>query len=247
MDLKIYPVKIDKSKLGEESCGEILPPIPHLIIAIGKVKAGKTILASNLYMRECFYGKKFDVKVLLSPSAHNDSVYKELLEEFDYIITDITEPVIDELLRMIKEDDSDNKYIFVFDDVIGSIIQKRGGKPDLLSSLSTKYRHIANKDGNEGKLSIFLATQYFKNLTPILRNQASAYFLLGHFSSQELKGMAESLSIFGGSEKGFIKLWKEAKKEPRDFLYLDMGSLKAYRNFDDLLWSENDMLSKEED
>lgn len=241
-DLKIYPVKIDDKKLGHEEFGN-LPPIPHLVIAVGKVKAGKTLSAVNLYCSKRFYGDKFDVKVLLCPSAYNDAVYKPFLDEFDYIITEINEEVIDELLNDIKEDETDNRYVFIFDDPIGSITQKRGGKPDLLSSLSTKYRHIANKNGDEGKLSIFLATQYFKHLTPILRNQATAYLLMGYFSKAELKSMGEALSIFGGSEEEFMKLYKECKKDKFDFLYLNMPQLKAYRNFDEELWSEEKLLN----
>jgi len=241
MDHSVYPIKVDRKKLGEEECGN-LPPIPHLILCVGKVKSGKSVMAVNLYASERFYGKKFDVKVLLSPSAYSDAQYKEVLDEFDYIITEITEDVLEELLDDIKKDDSDSRYCFVFDDPIGSITQKKSGKPDLLSSLSTKYRHISNANGDEGKLSIFLATQYFKNLTPVLRNQATAYLLMGHFSNQELKSMGECLSVFGGNgEKGFHELYRKSRREPHDFLYLSMPQLAAYRNFDDLLWSEDDL------
>lgn len=181
------------------------------------------------------YGDKFDVRILLSPTATKDAVNSHLVEAFDYVIDEVTEEVIEELLNMIEQDKTDQKYLMIFDDVVGSLPQNRNGKPDILSTLATKYRHVGNEQG-EGKLSIFLATQYFKFLTPTLRNNASAYFLCGNSSELEDKGMAENLSVFGGSEKEFKRLLKEAKKNKFDFAYLDMKRLKFWKNFEKVLF-----------
>jgi hypothetical protein len=236
-DLKIYPITIDKKKLGEEEVGKVLPQIPHLILAVGKVRSGKTLMYNNLYLSDRFYGQKFDIRILLSPSAHNDAVNKHLIDEFDMVFTEITEDLIEEILDLIKNDESDSRYLMVFDDVIGAITQKKTGRIDLLSGLATKYRHIANAQEKEGRLSIFIATQYFKHLTPVLRNNASAYLLMGAFPERELKQMGEQLSVFGGDEKKFLNIYKEAKKNPFDFLYLNMNRLEAYRNFEKKIWS----------
>lgn len=241
--LQIDPIRLDSKRLGELEPNKILPRVPHLILTIGKVRSGKSVMYNNLYLKPEMFGNSFDVKVLLSPTAHQDEVNCHLIEDCDFVIDEVNEDVIDELLDMIKTDDTDRKWLFIFDDIVGSVTQKKGGKPDLLSSLATKYRHIGNDHG-EGKLSIMICSQYFKFLTPTLRNNASAYLLMGHFSQQELKSMAENLSVFGGGEKEFMEIYKKSKKKPFDFLYLDMGRLKAWRNFENLLFSEEDLHSK---
>jgi len=241
--LQIDPVKIDRKRLGELEPNKILPRIPHLILTIGKVRSGKSVMYNNLYLKPEMYGNSFDVKVLLSPTAHQDEVNAHLIEEFDFIIDEVNETIIEELLEMVRTDETDRRYLFIFDDVIGSITQKKGGAPDILSALSTKYRHMGNEHG-EGKLSIMICTQYFKFLTPTLRNNASAYLLMGHFSSSELKAMAENLSVFGGGEKEFMDIYKKSRKKPFDFTYLDMGRLRAWRNFENKLFSEEDLNNK---
>lgn len=245
-DLKIEAIKVDKKRLGEEEVNKILPKIPHFIITVGKVKSGKSVLYNNLYLKPEMYGDKFDIRILLSPTAHQDEVNCHLCDAFDFIIDDVNESVVEELLDMIKNDETDARYLMIFDDIVGAVTQKRAGKPDLLSQLATKYRHIGNKSG-EGKLSIMLCSQYWAFLTPTLRNNASAYFIMGHMSGQELKSMSQGLSVFGGSDKAFTEIYKKSKQEPYDFLYLDMGRLKAWRNFTDLLWSEEDLFKENKD
>tara|TARA_R110000782_G_scaffold47702_1_gene104733 strand:+ start:440 stop:1177 length:738 start_codon:yes stop_codon:yes gene_type:complete len=239
-ELKVYPVKIDKKRLGEIDCG-ILPKIPHLILAVGSVKAGKTTLYNSLYLNPDFYGDKFQVRILLSPTAHQDEVNRHLVQLFDYVIDEVDENIINELLDMIKRDKSDNKYLMLFDDVVGSLPMNKNGKPDILSQLATKYRHVGSEEGGEGKLSIFIATQYFNFLTPIIRNNASGYFFCGNASQKEVKSISENLSVFGGSEKAFVDIYKKAKKEPFDILYLNMEQLKAHRNFGEVLFKPEDL------
>ena len=54
--------------------------------------------------------------------------------------------------------------------------------------------------------------------------------LMGHFSQQELKAMAENLSVFGGGENEFMAIYKKSKQKPFDFLYLDMGTDRTSGN-----------------
>lgn len=243
-DLSIYPLKIDTSKLNE-TAKYPLCNIPHLILVVGRVKAGKSVLVSNLYLSKRIYGDDFDVKILVSPSAHNDTMNQHLVKEFDYIFTEYTDSLLDELIEMVENDKSDDRYLIVFDDIIGTNAGSRRGKSDKLTSLSTMYRHIGN-ESKEGKLSICITTQYFKHITPILRNQCSGVYICGAFSPKELNKISEAYSFFGGSEKGFIELYKEARKNPYDFLFLNCHSMEARRNHKDLLWSYSNQFKKED-
>ena len=241
-DLKVYPLKIDETKLNETK-KHPLCDIPHLILIVGRVKAGKSVLASNLYLNPSFYKNDFQVKILISPSAYNDTMNQHLINEFDYVFTEYNDDLIDELIDMIEKDTSDDKYLILFDDIIGTTAGSRRGKADKITQLSTLYRHIGNGT-HEGKLSLCLCVQYFKHITPILRNQASGVYICGSYTDKELKKIAEAYDFFGGGEKEFINLYKKARIEPHDFLFLNCHSMQARRNHNILLWDYKDQFKK---
>jgi hypothetical protein len=237
-DYKIYPLNVDLSKLNEVEKYPLCD-VPHLILINGRVKAGKSVIINNLYLN--YYKNDFECKILISPSAYNDAMNQHLLKEFDFIFTEYSDDLIDELLEMIKKDTSDDRFLLVLDDIVGSNAGSRRGKADKITSLSTIYRHLGNEE-KEGKLSICIATQYFKHITPILRNQASGVYICGHYTDNELKKIAEAYAFFGGSEKDFIQLFRKAKQEPHDFLFLNVNSMEARRNHDEILWTYDDFI-----
>lgn len=242
-DLKIYPLKIDKHKLGEISKYPLCD-IPHLILLIGRVKAGKTAIINNLYLSSRMYGNDFQIKILVSPSAYNDAQNQHLINNFDFIFTEYNDDLLEELIDMIKEDESDDKYLIVFDDIVGQNMgDKKSGKTDAITSLSTLYRHVGNEKV-EGKLSICIAVQYFKHINPILRNQASGIYICGHYTDTELKKIAEAYAFFGGSDNEFKKLYKKCKKDTYDFLFLNVNSMEARRNHDEILWCYKDYIKQ---
>lgn len=222
---------------------EVEPPListPHAIAIIGSVRAGKTLLWSTLYTNPNFpYKDIFQVKILISNTAMNDKMLKNIIDnEFDFVFDSYSDNLLDEIIEMIEKDITNNRYIIVFEDIIGSIKIKKGGYVDSLTALITKYRHIGNKE-IEGKVSLCLITQYFKYLNSIMRLNMSAYFLMGNSSEGELKKYSEEFSVFGGSSKKFIENYKKTKKKKFDFTYLNMKNLTMYRNFEELIWSDD--------
>ena len=241
-DLTIYPIKIDDDKLNNGGDGNNYPlnnPV-HLHLIVGRVKAGKSLLMNNLYLSERFYGKDYKTKILISSTAHNDAINKYMLEDFDFIFTDYSDDLLEEILQIIKDDEGDGRFLIIFDDIINSSQSfKRSGKVDLLTQIITTYRHIGNGEF-EGKLAIAIAVQYFKHLSPIARNNCSGYYIMGHFPQSEVKKMGEALSIFGRDDKGFMDIYNASRKEKYDFLYLSIEHMEARRNHDELLWSDTD-------
>ncbi len=241
-DLNVYPLNIDTSKLNETDKYPLCN-VPHLIIINGRVKAGKSVLASSLYLNDNMYHKDFDCKILVSPSAYNDAMNQHIVKDFDYVFTEYNDDLVDELIEMIEKDESDDKYLILFDDIVGTNAGSRRGKADKITSLSTLYRHIGNGE-KEGKLSICICVQYFKHITPILRNQASGIYICGSYTDKELKKISEAYGFFGGSEKAFLELHRKARKNPHDFLFLNVHSMEARRNHNEILWSYKDEMEK---
>jgi len=237
-NFQILPLKkLDKEEVGEVDF-DILPNAPFLAYVIGAVKSGKSLFMANLFFNPNFpYKELFDVKILISNTAYNDKIMKPILEQFDFVFTDYNDSLLEEIIQMVEDDDSNAKYLLVLEDIIGNVNVKRAGSSiDALTGLTTKYRHIGNED-QEGKISICIISQYFKYLNAIQRINASAYFLMGNSPEIELKKMSQELSVFGGSEKEFINIYKESKKEPFDFCFLNIQDLTARRNFEEeSLW-----------
>tara|TARA_R110002153_G_scaffold274315_1_gene448465 strand:- start:5788 stop:6633 length:846 start_codon:yes stop_codon:yes gene_type:complete len=239
-DLNIYPIKIDDDKLNNGGDGNNYPlnnPV-HLHLICGRVKSGKSVLLNNMYLSSRFFGDEYKTKILISTTAHNDAINKFMLEDFDFIFTDYTDELLQEIMDIIKEDEGDGRFLIIFDDIINSGQGfKRSGKTDLLTQIITTYRHIGNGEF-EGKLAMAIAVQYFKYLSPIARNNCSGYYIMGHFPESEVKKMSESLSIFGRDDKGFRQIYKHSRQKPYDFLYLSIEHMEARRNHNELLWSE---------
>ena len=247
-DLNIYNVKISEEKLGEIDKGS-LPAIPHFITVLGRIRSGKSLIAQNLYLSKRFYGDDFDVKILISPTAVNDAQCIHMIDNFDFVFDHYNEALLDEILDMIKNDETEMKYILVLDDAIDSnFVQNKAGVPDKFSQLITRFRHVGNEK-HEGKLSICLLIQYFKFLTPICRNNASAIVLAGEFPQSELKKVSEAYSYFGGDDKAFMDIYNRSRSHPDncgwDFLYLNTKTLEARRNFSgEVLWSKENEMAK---
>ena len=237
-NFQILPLKnLDKEEVGEVDF-DILPNAPFLAYVIGAVKSGKSLFMANLFFNPNFpYKELFDVKILISNTAYNDKIMKPILEQFDFVFTDYNDSLLEEIIQMVEDDQSNSKYLLVLEDIIGNVNVKRtGGGIDALTGLTTKYRHIGNED-QEGKISICIISQYFKYLNAIQRINASAYFLMGNSPEIELKKMSQELSVFGGSEKDFINIYKQSKQEPFDFCFLNIQDLTARRNFEEeTLW-----------
>ncbi len=241
-DLTIYPMIIDESKLNQGEPNYPLSSPVHLHLVVGRVKAGKSLLVSNLYLSERFYKDDFTTRILISTTAYNDAINQHLIKEFDFIFTEYSEELLDEIVGMIESDEGDGRFLILFDDIIGNVNFSRG-KTDAISSLITKFRHIGNGE-IEGKLSICLTTQYFKYISTIARNNATAYYIMGTFPEGELKKMAESLSFFGGGDKEFFEIFNRSRVDEYDFTYLSVEHLEARRNHDEIIWSKKEGWAK---
>tara|TARA_R100000654_G_scaffold65147_2_gene92972 strand:- start:123 stop:932 length:810 start_codon:yes stop_codon:yes gene_type:complete len=234
-DLNIYPILYDDSKLNQGEPKYPLSSPVHFHIIIGRVKSGKSVLLNNLYLSERFFGGDFKVKILISSTAYNDAVNKYMLDDFDYVFSEYTDELLDEIMDMIEKDEGDGRFLLLLDDIIDSSIMKRGNTSKI-DGLISRYRHIGNGEV-EGKLTIAMATQYFKYISVIARNNATAYYIMGMLPEAELGKISEALSYFGGGNKEFIEIFNKSKKEPYDFLYLSVEHLEARRNHTDLIWS----------
>jgi hypothetical protein len=238
MDLKIKPVDIDESKYNSE---ELEPFVfPSLSVYIGHVASGKSTLLYNLIK---MYEPVFKGNVILiSPTVLNDPIQQKMLEDdlilehYDFYSNDLMRHILD----AIKED-KDEKYLIVFDDILSMTPKHMTKEGRWWNAYISQYRHRPN----EGQVSLVFMLQYFKDLSPVIRSNLSYLGLLGVHSEKHLKQYAEELSAAtGGTEQSFYEVYNEAKRDKFDFLLLDFRKLRAFKNFDTILYDRDKEFQK---
>ena len=87
-----------------------------------------------------------------------------------------------------------------------------------------------------------LATQSFRAVSGLIRNNSNAIFICRQQNQKELFKISEEFSDTVGGHDNFIKLYKEIHKIPYQIMYLDLQSnpARVLRNFEEVLWEGDD-------
>ena len=236
-DLEIKPIEIDDDKFNK---AELEPFVfPSLTIVLGAVAAGKTTFLAN-FVRITEPVFKGNV-ILFSPTLKNDPILDKMVEEDDILafFENYSNGVLKQLLETIKEGDENEKYLIIFDDILGSLPRTGSKEAEWFDKFISTYRH-GGGIAHEGQISLVFCIQKFTKLTPTLRVNGSYYVLLGEFGEKTKKHLAEELyPATGHEEKDFYEKWDEAHQKPHDFLTLDFRKMKSYRNLTDKLFEKN--------
>ena len=236
---EIKPVEIDESRYNTEELGPF--QFPSTFVGIGAVAAGKSTLMFNLVeMLKPIFDENI---IIFSPTATNDPILLKLVE--DDMILEVFESYSNEtlqrILEVIRDGDSKEKYMIIFDDILGMANMANNHiskEARFLNSFISTYRHGAGIAA-EGQISCCWFIQYYKSLLPTLRVNSSYVAFLGKHSEKNIKQYAEELStVCGGSEGKFMELWNEAKGGRYDFMTIDLRKMRVYRNFTDKIYDD---------
>lgn len=223
-DMRIFAVKPDDDVVQvKRAIPEPLQKPPFIYVFQGSRGSGKGVCLANLLCRPLFYGptKKeqvFDDIILISSTVGYDVTGRHWVDlcskTYDYYDDSIIQNIIDSQKEKEKKD---RKHILIIADDIVTIIK---GRDALLFKLTSNHRHYL--------ISICFLVQGPRILTPIVRNNATAFFLFRCPCESEMLKSAEDLSFFGG-KKNMMKLYEYATSEPFEFLYLDALKFTAYK------------------
>ena len=226
IDWTIQPVDVDNDGFNEEEFG--IFQFPSLGIGIGAVAAGKSTLMYNLInMLE----PVFDGNVILwSPTIMNDPIGLKMKDEEMFLehFETYSNQNLEAVLNVIKDDPVETqKYLLVFDDILGILpknVMSRDHK--YFSHFISTYRH-GGGIAHEGQISLLFFTQYYKDLSPVLRANSSYYFFMGAHSEKHQNQYSEELNaVSEGNSELFLELYRKAKR--------------AYKNLDTLIYERDD-------
>jgi len=215
---------------------------PALLLGIGAVKSGKTVLVNNICLRpyeEGFYGQDyFDNVHIISNTINNDPNARFLRKAFD--VKDFyTDGMISDLVKKQKSygEKKDMPFIaLLLDDILGSNMKRNNE----VSFLATRYRHH-----NIGLMGVF--TQNFKSVDTILRNNATDVIIFKQTNNKQLIQIAEEFHPSFGDIKTFLKIYHKAVEGKYNFLYIKVQEGKALKNFEEVIYEDGKMLGGEVD
>jgi hypothetical protein len=202
---------------------------PFLLIISAPVRSGKTNLLMALLYQDDLLRDVFDEIMYISPTIENDATgwpamkdaevvkITENLDQIDLILESIVE------IQKAKDDDERDHTLIVLGDCLGLI---RTSGHSYFSTLCSKYRHW--------KISIIVTTQNFRAIPITARYNASHYIIFKTNNRKELDKMEEELD----GNFPFLEAYAEATEKRYNFLFLDMEEIKAYKNFNQLIYEK---------
>jgi hypothetical protein len=254
----VKPIKIASSDNNKPIKGyDVIPELYSNIFLMAKKKSGKTTILYNL-IRKCA-DKKTKVIIFCS-TLYKDASYKNIRDYLDRhhieweghtSLNDDGNDKLEDLVQKLQNDapkeeekqdkkgkkkeciiycnddeEEDNEepkskyrtpeYMIILDDLSTEL------KSTSLVSLLKKNRHFKSK--------IIISSQYWNDLLPSSRKQMDNILIFKSIPDNKLKEIYHdaNLSI---SYPIFLKLYRNATKEPYSFLYIDCNENTFRKNF----------------
>jgi len=225
-------------------CDKIPYPLPNKtfkMALIGRSGSGKTNLLRNLSEKlgkNSIYARKFSNVFYISPSIKSmDKRPKLPNDRFYSSLKDL--PIIVE--RMANEENMEGRTLLIMDDITNEL--KTSG--EMGENLKTIYqnnrhigRHIVNEDTGEieeaGAMSSIILSQRTNNLPRFIRSQLTHIIL---FDCRSTKSEMETIfnEFFHCNKDVFNEILRRTfdnAKEKYNFLFIDLGNSRVYKNFD---------------
>jgi hypothetical protein len=239
--LPVKPPEIKKSKQHRE-LPESIPDVykGQLLLVVGAIRSGKSTLLNSLLLRKSFYNDLFDSMTICSPTIKNDQTSRFLYEKykgscFTHYEDEIVDNVVAKQLEKI-ENKEPTSYCMVLDDFLGQT-SKTGRKNNKISFHACRFRHYVEPGD---PCMIILSTQKFKELSPLIRANATGVLISGNVKNRkELDALMDEYADAYGGRTSFMKMFKYVAKEPYNWLYLQLDTGRAYKNFTEQLYPNN--------
>lgn len=228
-NFKILPVKTDGEEKKDPNIPEPIPQGNFTMVMVAPTKSGKTVTICNLLYRA--YKNHYDEVIYISPTIDLDKTLSKNVKKDDDLVKisdkeDLKniDHIIEELVESQKQKGDERKKILVIlDDMIG-YFKKTKSTLDDTPALSRHY-----------SISFIIVTQVFTALPPRLKKNAHYFLIFKIINKYDLEQIEKQI---GCNFENFEELYKEATKDKYNFLYLDNSEMKAYKNFEELLWSK---------
>ena len=200
-------------------------------LLIGKPRSGKTSLLYSLFQSSRCLKKCFHNISLFQPSHSRGSMKDKLFDKLpdDQKYEELDYESLDEVMDRIKMSDPDHNNCIIFDDMTAYLKDYHVEK--LLKELVFNRRHL--------RTSIFFLCQTYISVPKDLRKLFSNLFIF-RVNKNELKLIFEEQI----EDKTKVNLISEITKlvfdRPFQFLFINTDTQRFFKNFDELLFKDDD-------
>ena len=212
-DIKIRPLPVKTATCYRRV--DLRMPLNPVVAFIGSTSSGKTTNLLNLLTKRNLLLNYFKI-FIFSKNFHRDSIWRNIKIDDKYVSTEMNENRIEAILdrQMVLKDRYKEKHkntdnfkpaLLIFDDMIQELRNK------YLSMLTTMNRHYSTH--------IWILSQSYKAINPIIRNQVGDWIIFPSGNEGESKKMADEL---GG--KKFLIFLDHVSKSNYGFLHIDKKS-----------------------
>ncbi len=230
-DIVIRPVKEPEAFIMPKVDIHPLIPNPYdgeLLLIIGSIRAGKSTLIANFLHQKALWGDVWgDNVTIISNTIRNCAVSRFNLERWESSCFEMYSDSIIENLRKSQEakkkSGHDQGFLLLLDDICGSIstaVNSKKGRE--VVSFATRFRHYTER-GNP--VCILLANQKFKDISTIMRCNATGLFISGAIKNKnEIQSIKDEYADSCGGDALFDSFIKRNQEEPYSWLYLRLST-----------------------
>lgn len=239
-DIELTSYKFDCDDI---ICPNIKYPLPSKtfkIGIIGKSGSGKTNLLRNLTEKlgkNSIYAKKFSNVFYISPSIKSMNKKPKLPQDRFYSsLNDLPE-----IVERLGQEGNEGRTLLIMDDITNEL-KSSGTMGENLKTIYQNNRHLGNPIINEengeieesGAMSSMILSQRTNNLPRFIRSQLTHIILFDCRSTKsEMNTIFEE--FFHTDKEVFNEILRRTFDNPKEkynFLFIDLGNSKVYKNFD---------------
>tara|TARA_R100000951_G_scaffold31486_1_gene26971 strand:- start:4182 stop:4964 length:783 start_codon:yes stop_codon:yes gene_type:complete len=239
-DIELSSYKFDCDDI---ICPNIKYPLPQTtfkIGIIGKSGSGKTNLLRNLTEKlgkNSIYAKKFSNVFYISPSIKSMNKKPKLPQDRFYSsLNDLPE-----IVERLGQEGNEGRTLLIMDDITNEL-KSSGTMGENLKTIYQNNRHLGNPMINEengeieesGSMSSMILSQRTNNLPRFIRSQLTHIILFDCRSTKsEMNTIFEE--FFHTDKEVFNEILRRTFDNPKEkynFLFIDLGNSKVYKNFD---------------
>ena len=199
----------------------------NFTLFLGKAGSGKSTLLISMLNTPSLFRRVYHSVILFCPANSRASIKNDfwaILPE-EQIYDELTEESLQEAFDIAQNNALDGfKTLIVLDDVQKAL---KGECEKLLLSMVNNRRH--------NFLSIWLCCQTFNSIPRQVRQGLTDLFIFKINNTEMRNIMDEVVEI---EQPVFRQIIKIAYKEPHDFIFINHGTQRIFKNFDEIIIRE---------